>query len=186
MEPGQGKDILDALLHDLYEVPIAGVYDNIAKIVHENIELTLNIVNDAAVRYVRFNGEVYFSANLTSYKDRQSVLFDTHITNRSMFMHDDTKEGLIPEIAELKALSDEQKECAHYLRIILNQCKSLHDVKALLPEAGWAMLNLKLADGPDEALSFNTEQVEHIKEIHSESAETMKERIFLNLLLRKL
>lgn len=186
MEPGQGKHILDTLLHDLYEVPISGVYDNIATIVHDNIELTLNIANDPAVRYVRFNGEIYFSANLASYKDRQSILYDQEITNRNMVMHDDIKDQLIPEIAELKALGDEQKECAHYLRLILNLCNSLHDVEALLPEAGWALLNLKLADWPNETLNFNTDDIERLRVFHHESAEIMKERIFLNLLLRKL
>jgi len=185
MEPGQAKDILDKLLHDLYEVPILVVYDNIAKIVHDNIELTLNLVNDAAVRYVRFKGKIYFSANLSEYKDRQSVIYDTHITNRSMVLHDSTKDGLIPEIKELKDLDSEQKECAHYLRILLNQCKSLHDIKALLPDAAWNLLNIKLANWPNEALSLSESDIYAVQDIYAEEAATIKERIFLNLLLKK-
>lgn len=185
MEPGQAKNILDKLLHDLYEVPILVVYDHIAKIVHDNIELTLNLVNDDAVRYIRFNGEVYFSANLSNYKDRQSVIYDTHITNRSMVLHDSVKDKLIPEIDELTLLSNEQKDCAHYLRILLNQCKSLHDIQALLPDAAWNLLNIKMDTLHGGALSLSEDEIKMVHEAYEEDAATMKERIFLNLLLKK-
>lgn len=184
MEPGQAKEILDKLLHDLYEVPIRVVYTNIATIVHDNIELTLNVA-DAAVRYVRFNGEVYFSANLPNYKDRQSVIYDTHITNRQMVMHDNTKDLLIPEIAELKLLSDEQKECSHYLRIILNQCNSLADAKALLPGAAWNLLDNEFIENPPRLLTVSEKDIALVDELYQEDVETIKERIFLNLLLKK-
>jgi len=185
MQPGLAKDILDQLLHDLYKVPMLIVYNNIAKIVHENIELTLNLASDTAVRYVRFNNEVYFSANLPDYKDRQSVIYDTHITNRNMVLHDSVKDNLIPEIAELKELDAEQKECAHYLRLLLNRCKSLYDVKALLPGAAWSLLKIKFEDWPSEALGLSEEDISVLQDVYAEEAETIKERIFLNLLLKK-
>ena len=183
MLPGQAKDILDQILHDLYEVPILVVYDNIATIVYDNIELTLNLANDTAVRYVRFNGEIYFSANLPDYKDRQSVIYDTHITNRSMAMHNSVKDKLIPEIAELKDLSTEQKECTHYLRELLNQCKSLADVKAVLPDAVWKLTGLKVSDSV--TLTLSDEELTYVNETYEEESEAVKERVFLNLLLKK-
>jgi hypothetical protein len=188
MEPGQAKDILDKLLHDLYEVPILVVYDNIAKIVYDNIELTLNLVNDEAVRYVRFENEIYFSANLSNYKDRQSVIYDTHIPNRSMVLHNNTKESLIPQIAELKELDIEQKECAHYLRILLNQCNTLSDINALLPDAAWNILDIKLpthAHDLHNEFTLSNKEIQGINEKYHEEAATIKERIFLNLLLKK-
>lgn len=185
MEPGQAKDILDKLLHDLYEVPILAVYDDIAKLVRDNIELTLNLVDDAAIRYIRFKGEVYFSANLPEYRDRQSVIYDTNIPNRSMVMHDSIRYSLITGVKELKDLSHEQKDCAHFLRILLNQCKSLHDIQAVLPDAAWHLLSIKLADWPTEALSLSESELAAIDETYTEDVDIIKERIFLNLLLKK-
>ena len=184
MEPGQAKEILDKLLHDLYEVPILAVYDNIAVIIQDNIELTMNIANDDAVRYVRFKGKVYFSANLPDYKDRQSVIYDTHISNRNMILHEATTIQLILEIDERTELEQEQKSCAYYLRTLLNECRTLYDVRALLPGAIWSLLNIKLA-GISTPLSFTNTEVDRLKETYAKDSDTVKERLFLNLLLKR-
>ena len=184
MEPGQAKDILDKLLHDLYEIPIAVVYNNIAIIIKENIELTLNI-NDDAIRYVRFESGIYYSSNLPSYSDRKSILYDKVVPNRNMVLHETCREELLEEIKERKELESEQKSCAFYLRTLLNKCESLRDVQALLPGAAWHLLDIKIPNEAIGPLSYSTETIEAILAEHAEEADTIKERIFLNLLLRK-
>jgi len=185
MESGQAKDILDKLLHDLYEVPLHGVYNNIALIVQENAEVILNIRNDDVVRYVRFESGIYYSTNLPSYKDRKSILYDTQIPNRNMTMHESIREPLMVEIHERTELEQEQKACAYYLRTLLNQCNSLRDVQALLPGAIWNLLGITIKTESIGPLSYTSENFDKIKAEHAEDAAIIKERLFLNLLLKK-
>lgn len=183
MEPGQAKDILDKLLYELYEVPLLVVYNNIAKIVKQNVELELNITNDSAIRYIRFNGSIFFTANLPEYRDRQSVIYNKDTPNRSMIMHNDTKNALLPEIAERTLLETEQKECASYLRLLFNQCKTLYDIKAVLPDSVWNILQIKIPT--EEELTLPESEIYAVQDIYREESETLKERVFLNLLLKK-
>lgn len=186
MERGTAKQLLDTLLEDLYRVPFKVVYTNIAEMVVDNIELTLNIVNDDLIRFVRFNGKIYFSTYLPVYKDRQTIIYnrDTGTKSRRMELHSTIATQLEPEILELVQLEKDQNDCAYYLRNVLNKCRTLYDVRALLPGAIWALLKIKLPD-VSVLLSFPTADKDEFIAAHTEDIVTIKERLFLNLLLKK-
>lgn len=184
MEIHERALISQTILEELFNAPFDAVYKNIGDIVQENVRAVLNTSDTETIRFVTINSGTFFTKNLPNFQERTRAKWNRE-GNINIPLLDAYRNELLYAIGTRDKLEEEKDESASYIRHGLNLCDSLLDAREIFPTVVHEILirsfsnifqNGKVTISPNLIASF--------KLAHEEASDTLKERIFLNLLLK--
>lgn len=176
--------ISKTILNELFIAPFALVYKDIGHIVQENITATLNTSDTETIRYVTINSGTFFNKPVPVYADRIRITYSREADIQVPLL-DIYRNELLHAIDKRDRLEEERDESASYIRNAMNLCDSLLDAREVFPDVVHEILTRSFENiFQNGKVTISPSLVTQFKIAHQNASDTLKERIFLNLLLR--